>query len=79
MDQINFRKDVSTVQGSCEILNVWDWVLVGDSSIVQCTIIAAGAPITIFSGTMWSGEDQLLEGGDNFKLQHVLKLLTSVC
>ena len=64
VDQINFRKDGSTVQGGCEILNVWDWISVRDSSIVQCTIIPAGAPITkdLF-GTMCSGEDQLLDEG----------------
>ena len=50
-DQVNFRKDGSTVQGGCEILNVWDRVSVGDSSTVQCTIIPTGVPVT--KGLLW--------------------------
>ena len=42
----------------CEVGNVPNWILVGDSPNIQNTIVTAGLHLSSFFGTRWLGEVQ---------------------
>ena len=62
--QIYLGKDGATVQVGGEILQVWNWVTVGDSGCVQGSVVPTWSPVA--GGFLWDhvkGEAHGLEEG----------------
>ena len=78
-NEVNLGEDGFTVEAGGEILNVWNWVLVGNSDTIEATIVAAWTPITrlrLGNHVKWRSP-RTAGWSNNSLVQHMLKLVFS--